>query len=209
MKKGSKGFSVTVWAAIAVGAVGLGVVVAFLAGYFLGHFTGHENTTTVSLVPAASATSKAPAEGGGEEEASPETTEAEAEPEPEEAAPPEAEKEAPAEGGGKAGAGGKAGGGGAEAALTAGKTTFTANCASCHTLSEAGTSGHVGPNLDELKPEKALVETQVTNGGGGMPAFGGTLSPEEIEDVAEYVSTVAGTGNDTLGGKSTGGGAGP
>ena len=35
---------------------------------------------------------------------------------------------------------------------------------------------------------------QVTNGGGGMPAFAGTLSPEEIEAVAEYVSGVAGTG---------------
>jgi mono/diheme cytochrome c family protein len=27
----------------------------------------------------------------------------------------------------------------------------------------------------------------VTNGGGGMPAFKGTLSEEEIEDVAAYV----------------------
>ena len=95
---------------------------------------------------------------------------------------------------------------GAGADVTAGKTAFTTNCASCHTLSEAGTHGNVGPNLDELEPEKSLVEKQVTNGGGGMPAFGGTLSKEEIEDIAEYVSKAAGTGNDTLGGKSTGGG---
>jgi mono/diheme cytochrome c family protein len=181
VKKGSKGFSVTVWAAIAVGAVGVGVVLAFLAGYFLGHYTGHENTTTVSMVPAGGVTSEAL----GEEEASPETTESKQEAPPE----PEPEPEAPAE------EGGKAGGGGAEAALAAGKTVFTTNCGSCHTLSEAGTSGNVGPNLDELKPEKALVEKQVTNGGGGMPPFGGVLSPEEIEDVAEYVSTVAGTGS--------------
>jgi mono/diheme cytochrome c family protein len=174
VKKGSKGFSVTVWAAIAVGAVGVGVVLAFLAGYFLGHYTGHENTTTISLAPANGAASEnLPT---SEEEAAPETTEAE------EKAPPKPEPE-PEEGGG------------AEAALTAGKTVFTTNCASCHTLSEAGTSGTVGPNLDELKPEKALVEKQVTNGGGVMPAFGETLSPEEIEDVAEYVSTVAGTGS--------------
>jgi mono/diheme cytochrome c family protein len=32
----------------------------------------------------------------------------------------------------------------------------------------------------------------VTNGGGGMPAFGGTLSEEEIGNVAEFVSTWAG-----------------
>lgn len=105
----------------------------------------------------------------------------------------------------------EAGGGGGEeeALLTEGKTAFTTNCASCHTLSEAGTTGSVGPNLDELKPEKALVETQVTNGGGGMPAFSGILSATEIEAIAEYVSKVAGTGNNTLGGKSTGGGGGP
>jgi outer membrane protein assembly factor BamB/mono/diheme cytochrome c family protein len=101
-----------------------------------------------------------------------------------------------------------AAGGASEAMLTEGKTAFTSNCASCHTLSEAGTSGHVGPNLDELMPEDSLVETQVTSGGGGMPAFGGTLSKAEIEAVAAYVSTVAGTGNDTLGGKTTGGGGG-
>jgi glucose dehydrogenase/mono/diheme cytochrome c family protein len=99
-------------------------------------------------------------------------------------------------------------GGGAEALLTEGKSLFTTNCATCHTLSEAGTTGSVGPNLDELKPEKSLVETQVANGGGGMPAFAGQLSPEEIEAIAEYVSKVAGTGDDTLGGKSTGGGGG-
>jgi mono/diheme cytochrome c family protein len=32
----------------------------------------------------------------------------------------------------------------------------------------------------------------VINGGGGMPAFGETLTPEEIEEVAAYVSTEAG-----------------
>jgi mono/diheme cytochrome c family protein len=32
----------------------------------------------------------------------------------------------------------------------------------------------------------------VTNGGGGMPAFKGQLSPAEIVAVAEYVSSSAG-----------------
>lgn len=100
-------------------------------------------------------------------------------------------------------------GGGEEAVLTLGKTTFTSTCAGCHTLSEAGTTGSVGPNLDDLMPDEMLVIHQVTNGGGGMPAFGNVLSKQEIEAVAKYVSTVAGTGNDTLGGKSTGGGGGP
>jgi outer membrane protein assembly factor BamB/mono/diheme cytochrome c family protein len=148
-----------------------------------------------------------------------ETKEAQGEPEPpngkegeEEAAGPVGEPEEgaaePEEGAAEEGAA-EEGGAGAEALLTEGKTAFTTNCASCHTLSEAGTTGSVGPNLDELKPEKSLVETQVTNGGEIMPAFSGVLSKEEIEAIAEYVSKVAGTGNSTLGGKSTGGGGGP
>lgn len=77
-----------------------------------------------------------------------------------------------------------------------GKTVFTTTCGSCHTLKAAGTSGEVGPNLDELEPDLATVEHQVVNGGGGMPAFGkeGALDAKEIKAVATYVSTVAGQG---------------
>ena len=82
--------------------------------------------------------------------------------------------------------------GGAQA-LAAGKSEFETNCSSCHTLADAGATGEIGPNLDQLKPEIAVVETQVINGGGAMPAFQGTLSEEEIAAVAAYVSTVAGT----------------
>jgi outer membrane protein assembly factor BamB len=73
-----------------------------------------------------------------------------------------------------------------------GEEVFDTTCSSCHTLAAAGTNGTVGPNLDELKPSQGLVEHQVTNGGGGMPAFGGSLSKEEIKNVAEFVSTWAG-----------------
>lgn len=77
-----------------------------------------------------------------------------------------------------------------------GAEVFTANCGSCHTLKAAGTSGEVGPNLDELEPDLATVEHQVVNGGGGMPAFGkeGILNAKEIKAVATYVSSVAGQG---------------
>jgi cytochrome c6 len=77
-----------------------------------------------------------------------------------------------------------------------GKEIFTTTCGSCHTLKAAGTSGEVGPNLDELEPDLATVEHQVVNGGGGMPAFGneGILNAKEIKAVATYVSTVAGQG---------------
>ena len=75
----------------------------------------------------------------------------------------------------------------------AGKVIFTTNCASCHTLADAGTTGTVGPNLDDLKPAYDVVVKQVTNGGGVMPPFGGTLTEQQIADVAAYVSSVAGT----------------
>ena len=75
-----------------------------------------------------------------------------------------------------------------------GKDVFESNCATCHTLADAGSSGSVGPNLDDLKPDQATVQHQVTNGGGSMPAFGGQLSDAEIAAVAKYVSSVAGQG---------------
>ena len=77
-------------------------------------------------------------------------------------------------------------------ASAAGKSVFTANCASCHTLADAGSSGNVGPNLDDLKPDKARVVAQVNSGGGAMPSFTGTLSKSEISAVAEYVAGAAG-----------------
>jgi mono/diheme cytochrome c family protein len=89
-----------------------------------------------------------------------------------------------------------AGGGGAVTAA-AGKKVFSASCGSCHTLAAAGTSGNVGPNLDDLKPDQASVVHQVTNGGGGMPSFASQLSKAEIQSVAKYVSSVAGKGGDS------------
>jgi cbb3-type cytochrome c oxidase subunit III len=86
-----------------------------------------------------------------------------------------------------AGVPGKGGG-----APTSGKDIFVANCGSCHTLKNAGTSGNVGPNLDDLKPALARVVRQVTNGGAVMPAFKGKLTPAQIQAVAKYVSSVAG-----------------
>jgi mono/diheme cytochrome c family protein len=76
----------------------------------------------------------------------------------------------------------------------AGKAVFTgsAGCTGCHTLKDAGSTGTVGPNLDDAKPDDALVTDRVTNGKGVMPSFKGTLTPQQIADVAAYVSSVAG-----------------
>jgi cbb3-type cytochrome c oxidase subunit III len=75
---------------------------------------------------------------------------------------------------------------------TSGKDIFTQNCSGCHTLADAGTTGTVGPNLDQAKPPKSLVVTRVTNGKGVMPSFKGKLSDQQIQAVADYVSSAAG-----------------
>lgn len=75
---------------------------------------------------------------------------------------------------------------------TDGKSIFAANCGNCHTLADAGTTGTVGPNLDDARPPKALVADRVTNGKGAMPSFKGSLNQAQIDAVAEYVSSSAG-----------------
>jgi outer membrane protein assembly factor BamB len=72
-----------------------------------------------------------------------------------------------------------------------GAKLFAQNCASCHTLADAHATATVGPNLDQLQPTKSVVVRQVTNGGGGMPAFGGRLSKAEIEAIARYVAAAS------------------
>lgn len=80
-----------------------------------------------------------------------------------------------------------------EAVVSAeGKKVFAANCAQCHTLKAAGSNGNVGPNLDQLSPDEARVKAQVTNGGGGMPAFIDVLTDAQIDAVSAYVAESAG-----------------
>jgi mono/diheme cytochrome c family protein len=104
--------------------------------------------------------------GGSEEDTAPETVEGEV---------PQAE-----EGEGDGGA-------------ASGEEIFASQgCGNCHVLEAAGSSGTVGPNLDDAQPTVDEAVKQVTQGGGGMPAFEGKLSETEIQAVAEYVSESAG-----------------
>lgn len=87
------------------------------------------------------------------------------------------------------------GGAADEAMLETGRQVFTEEaappCTVCHTLADAGASGQVGPNLDQLQPSPDMVRQAVAGGVGIMPAYGGRLSEAQIEAVAHYVSTVA------------------
>jgi cytochrome c6 len=98
-------------------------------------------------------------------------------------------------GGSQKSGGGKAQGGGAanNAQIAKGKQLFMQNCGTCHTLADAGTAGKVGPNLDGVKPDKALVLSALKNGGlgsGTMPK--NIVVGADAQAVATYVSTVAG-----------------
>jgi mono/diheme cytochrome c family protein len=125
----------------------------------------------VSMMGAIVLLAKEDEEEGGHEAAATETTPGETAPEPggTEPPPPPAEPEGQGD-------------------PAAGEQVFaSAGCGGCHTLEAAGSAGTVGPNLDETKPDQALVIDRVTNGEGVMPAFEGQLSEQEIQNVAAFV----------------------
>lgn len=74
-----------------------------------------------------------------------------------------------------------------------GAELFAESCGSCHTLAAAGTSGAVGPDLDQLAPSEEQVLSAIANGGAGsgqMPA--NLLSGNEARQVAAFVASAAG-----------------
>lgn len=71
----------------------------------------------------------------------------------------------------------------------AAREQFSETCGGCHTLSDADTSGAVGPNLDETELDADAIEQQIIHGGGAMPP--GLLEGEEATTVAEYVAAAA------------------
>ncbi len=79
------------------------------------------------------------------------------------------------------------------AALDKGRQIFTDyGCAQCHSLGDAGATGHVGPSLDgNPNITQDFVKQRVTDGQGMMPSFASQLSPDEINAVAAYIAKVA------------------
>jgi mono/diheme cytochrome c family protein len=93
--------------------------------------------------------------------------------------------------------------GGAAGDPAAGKQIFTATaqppCSSCHTLADAGASGTVGPNLDEVLTGKdaafireSILEpnAEIADGfsGGIMPQdYGEKLDEKQVADLVAYL----------------------
>lgn len=73
--------------------------------------------------------------------------------------------------------------------LASAKSLFVGACGGCHTLSDAGTNGAVGPNLDQTKFTKDMIAHQIANGKGMMPA--GQLKGADADLVATYVAQAA------------------
>lgn len=87
------------------------------------------------------------------------------------------------------GGGGSGGAGGSNVASDP-AGAFASTCGNCHTLSAASTSGQVGPNLDELKPDAATVASAIEEGPGVMPS--GLFTGADVDAVAKYVADNAG-----------------
>ena len=81
---------------------------------------------------------------------------------------------------------------------SAGAAVFSANCAACHMGGMNAVQAEKTLQKDALekygKNTPDAVTTQVTNGNGAMPAFGGRLSESDIENVAAYVLSQADKG---------------
>ena len=96
--------------------------------------------------------------------------------------------------------GSQAPGAGGTASTEPGAAAFANGpCSTCHTLANAGTAGNVGPVLDDAKPDYATALKFITNGQGGMPAFKGQYSEDEIACLAGYVATWSGAKGTTPG----------
>lgn len=75
-----------------------------------------------------------------------------------------------------------------------GRELFSQRCKNCHTLAAAKATARVGPNLDELRPPKALVLDAIENGrasgSGNMAAD--LVQGEDAEAVAQFVAVAVG-----------------
>jgi mono/diheme cytochrome c family protein len=83
-----------------------------------------------------------------------------------------------------------------------GRELFGLRCATCHTLKAANAIAEIGPNLDDIRPQKALVldaiEKGRANGNGQMAA--NLYTGQDAEDVAAFVAKAVGQTGQPSGG---------
>jgi ubiquinol-cytochrome c reductase cytochrome b subunit len=62
-------------------------------------------------------------------------------------------------------------------------------CLNCHTI--AGVGGQRGPDLTHIGSQLSSDQLtwRILNGGRNMPAYGTTVSPEELANLVEFLST--------------------
>jgi cytochrome c oxidase subunit 2 len=87
-----------------------------------------------------------------------------------------------------------------------GKQLFAANCGSCHTLAAAGTTGQIGPNLDEVLAgadpsfvKESILDPNADIASGYQPDvmpknYGELLSEAQVDGLVEYLVSSAGKG---------------
>jgi mono/diheme cytochrome c family protein len=86
-----------------------------------------------------------------------------------------------------------------------GKALFTQQCGSCHTLADAGTTGEVGPNLDDALQGadadfvmESIVDPSASIAEGyedAMPDnFGEVFTEPQLEGLVEYLLESTGGG---------------
>jgi mono/diheme cytochrome c family protein len=90
--------------------------------------------------------------------------------------------------------------------LEAGRQSFVTSCGSCHTMAEAGTTGIIGPNLDDAfrgarqqgfqdSTIQGVVQAWIEQ--PQPPMLPNIVTGADAENVAAYVASVAGTSPDS------------
>lgn len=81
------------------------------------------------------------------------------------------------------------------------RALFSDRCGGCHRLADAGATGQIGPDLDAVLPgataakiRESIVDpnAESTPGypSGRMPSFAGELSPQQLNELVDYLQAV-------------------
>jgi mono/diheme cytochrome c family protein len=107
---------------------------------------------------------------------------------------------------------------GIEAPVFSAPEFFATNCGGCHVLNAANTTGATGPNLDESLPgwPPQQISEQIVNPNSQvaegfapdvMPQnYGEILTPEQLQQLVDYLAQSTGGGGGAAGGGGGGGG---